>query len=476
VPTSSVLTREPPISYTGSAISSDGKSCVAEIYLFEAENLTGAVPKAPFDRTCLVVGGKYDADGDDDFDEETETYYRADFSDESSGTEVFLDVLRNHHYTFNITDVSGPGYGSSVDAFCGEKIDFTVTVTPWDGENWEIPLEWEVPLQPTSNCFIVETKKTIAIPIMGQIQQAISAGRLPGTWINEATMNLRGELIWAENGKNNVVKSYTVNAFKSDQNKYGIPILTVAANYEGNALVGVYNDANGNRVRDTNEGYLWSWHIWVTNYNPEADYATGPGATVWMTRNLGAYNNNNPGTASSFGMYYQWGRKDPFPAASTVYDKNGAVKPVATTGLANTLASSVQNPFCIGAVWDPRTTIPNAWGAGSTKTAFDPCPTGWRVPARGIWGTQGSDWYNNQSTGNIFRLTSPNMYYPSVGDYTGNGNLVFGSEQHGHYWTNEMGTTYPWHFCLNYNRVYIERSQLANSANHGYVIRCIRGN
>ena len=88
---------------------------------------------------------------------------------------------------------------------------------------------------------------------------------------------------------------------------------------EGNALIGAY-DANGLLV--------WSWHLWVTDYDPaaEAGTVTFNGYTM-MTRNLGALAQSNETTddiLSSFGLFYQWGRKDPFIGPSTYQASSGS--------------------------------------------------------------------------------------------------------------------------------------------------------
>lgn len=78
---------------------------------------------------------------------------------------------------------------------------------------------------------------------------------------------------------------------------------------QGNAVVAVC-DNDGN--------ILWSWHLWVCNYDPELDlYTTEPNesGTTWtfMYRNLGAIDVNHA-SVDCYGMIYQWGRKDPFTA------------------------------------------------------------------------------------------------------------------------------------------------------------------
>ena len=98
---------------------------------------------------------------------------------------------------------------------------------------------------------------------------------------------------------------------------------------EGNAVVAAC-DADG--------AILWSWHLWLTSADLEGSlhrYALpyeGLGAAAVMDRNLGALAAAWLGAdnASSYGMFYQWGRKDPFvPFRSSqermaVYDAAGA--------------------------------------------------------------------------------------------------------------------------------------------------------
>ena len=74
---------------------------------------------------------------------------------------------------------------------------------------------------------------------------------------------------------------------------------------------------------------LWSWNIWaVEDYDYDLESREVGRYTV-MDRNLGAMagkeamNSSDPEKAAlAFGHFYQWGRKDPFPAAST-YENGG---------------------------------------------------------------------------------------------------------------------------------------------------------
>ncbi len=92
----------------------------------------------------------------------------------------------------------------------------------------------------------------------------------------------------------------------------------------GNALVGIYDSSNN---------LLWSYHIWKPEIDPTAesnvltyDY-TNSGTYTVMPIALGATNvatvtvgntASDATNAKSFGLYYQWGRKDPMGRPSKV--------------------------------------------------------------------------------------------------------------------------------------------------------------
>lgn len=175
----------------------------------------------------------------------------------------------------------------------------------------------------------------------------------------------------------------------------------------GNALIAA-TDADGT--------IIWSWHIW----KPETEIIELPsesGAKV-MNLNLGALV-EDPKDVSSYGLLYQWGRKDPFPGSPIltggttrtknleVYDMDGNPVKIGSTSMYNTqnnsLAFSISNPtVCISnsaqystcpdwlrpsesntALWgNPKGSVRKngVYQNQGTKTFYDPCPTGWRVP------------------------------------------------------------------------------------------------
>ncbi|MCS2832538.1 DUF4906 domain-containing protein [Bacteroides hominis] len=199
----------------------------------------------------------------------------------------------------------------------------------------------------------------------------------------------------------------------------------VAANTSGGSgVIAAYDDADGKG------NILWSWHVWVTDYQPDVTgtetvltpenkrkFKLGGSNTVMMDRNLGAYDGavSVPGTilerSRTSGFHYQKGRKDPFPSSYTTeelpevykftlsatsppkhimnrYEANGirAIVPPSIGNGATSLKNAYQHPVSMAGN--------TAYGNGNgqwcteytsvkwavTKTVHDPCPAGWRMP------------------------------------------------------------------------------------------------
>ena len=112
----------------------------------------------------------------------------------------------------------------------------------------------------------------------------------------------------------------TIESVEYDDWEGNVYFTTPAEFVPGNALIAAY-DAGGE--------VLWSWNIWaVENYDCDAE-ARQVGRYMMMDRNLGAMagreamnSSDKRAAAWALGNYYQWGRKDPFPAAAE-YDDTG---------------------------------------------------------------------------------------------------------------------------------------------------------
>ena len=168
---------------------------------------------------------------------------------------------------------------------------------------------------------------------------------------------------------------------------------------EGNAVIAAYNEVGE---------ILWSWHIWLTkatmkeityNYKDGGEFKV---AGVMMDRNLGALSAevNEP---KSLGLLYQWGRKDPFTGSAYTQGTIRAAstrlsKDVPNTEVTSTLEYAIANPHRFILKNATGEWLSVAEGSGrdnslwsATKTVYDPCPAGWRVPDGGYDGGHESD-------------------------------------------------------------------------------------
>lgn len=191
--------------------------------------------------------------------------------------------------------------------------------------------------------------------------------------------------------------------------------------------------ADGNAVivlKDQSNNILWSWHIWICNgYNPSNnEHVYGNNAGTMMDRNLGALTNEK-GNVKNYGLYYQWGRKDPFVgdtrfASSSLTTFPRCVSKSSSTG---TISYSIANPDAIiyGGNSDWANATDNSrWE--DTKTIYDPCPYGWRVATggtNGVWAiasgylslytTQYDSTLHGLDCSDIFNCN--NVWYPCAG-------------------------------------------------------------
>lgn len=167
---------------------------------------------------------------------------------------------------------------------------------------------------------------------------------------------------------------------------------------------------------------VWSWHIWAVDFDPEGYAQEYPGGALMMDRNLGALNNDT-GDAGAFGLFYQWGRKDPFVGSGNISRTSFAT--TSPEGAITYVESDSSTDLLDYATRYPSRVIKNStWNNSdlywtNIKTQYDPCPPGWRVPDRDIWRD----------------FNSLIAFYPEAG-YVGNGSLGSGINN----WTNERNT------------------------------------
>lgn len=166
-------------------------------------------------------------------------------------------------------------------------------------------------------------------------------------------------------------------------------------NRKGNAVVAVYSEENqGGEI-------LWSWHLWCTPQPLSQTYINHEGKSFSvLDRNLGA-TDNGPGR-ESYGVYYQWGRKDLITKDSRLAyceGEDGASSIVSTIRNPHTVMVTVQeaadwykgaernhylwgNPY--GRFFDSEVPYSSDGNNPSDvvnpqKTIYDPCPEGYMV-------------------------------------------------------------------------------------------------
>ena len=285
--------------------------------------------------------------------------------------------------------------------------------TPYEGNVFNLSQEG------TANCYIVP-------PVCAEY--AFNAS-VKGNSKESVGIIASAEVLWETTLKydniqvNDIISEVTVNG-------NNVHFLLAPEAKEGNALIAV-KDAEGT--------ILWSWHIWVVDFDPVETQQKYINGAIVMDRYLGATTVMPPGNwaenndFSSYGLYYQWGRKDPL-VMNTYPVPGGAIR---LYGYSYSEHNSIEY-----ATKHPTDFYDNVdWGFdndlwGKTKTVNDPCPVGWKVPDRSVWETW--DVSNSQSDGFCFVITSPGSvptaYYPYNG--FGEGDSIYPN--------NMNGNTYSW--------------------------------
>lgn len=268
------------------------------------------------------------------------------------------------------------------------KIEFTVT----DSYNRTAELEKDLAIvgisiaENAANCHIAAPGSTLTI-------KAVKGNSTEELDFTSAS------LVWQD--KLGMVKSVSGN------NAAKVIVVELNGGISGNAVVAAKKDGV----------IVWSWHVWVTDFNPEDDpfvwTSKSTGTTyTYMDRNLGALSAEKY-TQEALGLLYQWGRKDPFVGADGItsmkyikkYDIDGnqvhevsEQRPRLSDHTSTNLELSIQNPavfyysneagFADWLTHDSNRQNNDLWGGVSNiKSIYDPCPEGWMVPAGGDgWG------------------------------------------------------------------------------------------
>ena len=302
---------------------------------------------------------------------------------------------------------------------------------------------------------------------LNPVTYEIPISRINKFWSNENPTNVLSdadewiaEVIWQDQPKP-MIQFCSADSDNGTSTYTGVGstsfyIRPVANSVAGNVVIGVRKKEATDPDIDKRL-YLWSWHLWLTDYNPdEQSHAWEDGKYVYpvtggevhryessywqttfhnkymMDRNLGALvsepGTNNENLVNTFGMYYQYGRHAPlpYPQLSNVYDVDGnvisafAYRTVATNIRINLLrqvfaashAEAVTKPhtyfYCSNRQVPPLNYNLRRWLGDNAGYVTNPYE-------RNVW--DNPDW--NSDTKSLFDPCPPGWEVPDYGVYEG---------------------------------------------------------
>lgn len=264
------------------------------------------------------------------------------------------------------------------------------------------------------NCYTVAPSSGAATITIDAAEMVNRYWKQESEKIHPNDTDITMDIVWSEaiSGSSGTASDFnsSIGINKTGTSTFNV---TIASGAYGNAIVAV---KKGGVTR-------WSYHIWSSNADPLSEQLTMSNITpspIILRRNLGAMEDPNSSsewlwgisyklfssgqqqegtlvqsTTRTFGLYYQWGRKDPFRTFTN-----------ATTTSTSTLDYSVNNPdkfFTSSGNWNSNS---HQWlDNDGNKTIHDPCPKGWRVSDYSTWD-------------NISDHTTSTYTYNFLGDHT----------------------------------------------------------
>ena len=221
----------------------------------------------------------------------------------------------------------------------------------------------------TANCYIVSREGDYYFD--AKVMGCGEGGVFDGVDFYTETLELFPESLTVYLNQNDAVSNVRLQDNK---------IYFHASGNKGNACISIKNSMN--RV-------VWNWHIWCTDVPRERTY-TNPDQLQFtvMDRNLGALSTDPSDGENTYGMFYQWGRKDPYERSVVVnnmyqntshYFRTAIMypqRPFAKEGNAEGNWYDGLNNY----LWGNPDYAKSHYLKDLKKTIYDPCPVGYMVP------------------------------------------------------------------------------------------------
>ena len=360
-------------------------------------------------------------------------------------------------------------------ALYGDKVSASCTVN--------VPVITDLSYSATANCYILSSPGAYQFKAVKGSQSDYPVGDVASV-----------EVLWESFGTATAPNKGDIVAKCIKGTDNAILFLTPDALHDGNAVIA---------ARDAAGTILWSWHIWACGgYDPESTaQAYFNGAGTVMDRNLGATSATS-GEVGALGLLYQWGRKDPFLSGSSI---SSSTKAASTIDWPETVYSSptteivysIQHPTTFIGFnsknydWlytGSKTVLYNRW-LTTSKSMYDPCPAGWRVPVggeNGVWAkaarttgefTRSFDGTHKGINFNAKFGSADPIWFPATGYCDARGDLT-GVGVKGRCWTCTP-TEFQDINCISILTFNNEAEDNVNTVNagelvSGYSVRCVK--
>ena len=298
----------------------------------------------------------------------------------------------------------------------------------------------------SSNCYIVEQAGTYKFKTV-KGNSSSSAGTVA-----------KAEILW-ESDDSGLLPIGSLISRLSVNGNY-IYFATPETLKPGNVLIAGRNSAGA---------IVWSWHIWIPR-TPVTSDKYGLSWYMMLSRNLGALEDASATSGpEAHGLLYQWGRKDPFPCESASLLKGGTM----------TLEETIANPTMFAnnsGTWMSSVDA-TIWGDKATKTIYDPCPPGYKVPMRedvtALFSTDdlssSKGW--QYASGHSFATGNPQVWFPYCGYLDAASGSLSGAGSSAKIWNSHMDSANNQGYGIFLSGETSSRS--SQKAAQGGSVRCI---